>query len=292
MSNTLRHSRRQSQNHMGNRRLIARPVSARPACEPLEDRRLFAAAANDAFTVGAGGSVVIPDAVLLGNDTDVGSILSNTEPANGTLTRQDGQFVYTPRPGFSGTDSFTYAGRGFTEAGVGATLYIGGGDLNGDGAGVGVAGGEVMVNSYSWSIDSDAALPTKAGDDPSAGRTVVGGFDFSVPSGGASPGLLSAVADGRTVDRLTLIQRVAGAGRTVELIRYTLSDARFLAYIHDDDPSAPAAAETFSVSFAAIDVRVSRTPGTAPTSDVNLDVALGRGGRLRHLPAAGQLPRC
>ena len=50
---------------------------------------------------------------VLANDTDAdGEMLSATlltPPANGTLTlNADGSFSYTPNPGFSGTDSFTY----------------------------------------------------------------------------------------------------------------------------------------------------------------------------------------
>ncbi|MCG8427845.1 MAG: retention module-containing protein, partial [Chromatiales bacterium] len=50
---------------------------------------------------------------VLGNDTDPEgdslAVISNTQPTNGTLTISgNGQFLYTPNPGFSGTDTFTY----------------------------------------------------------------------------------------------------------------------------------------------------------------------------------------
>ncbi len=47
---------------------------------------------------------------LLNNDSGVGiQVTSYTDPANGTLQiSSDGNFTYTPNPGYIGTDSFTY----------------------------------------------------------------------------------------------------------------------------------------------------------------------------------------
>ncbi|MEW8297072.1 MAG: retention module-containing protein, partial [Candidatus Thiodiazotropha sp.] len=50
---------------------------------------------------------------VLANDTDPEGdpllVTSNTQPANGTLTRlSNGTYEYTPNPGFTGTDSFNY----------------------------------------------------------------------------------------------------------------------------------------------------------------------------------------
>jgi VCBS repeat-containing protein len=50
---------------------------------------------------------------VLGNDSDPEgdrlSVTSNTQPANGTLVQNsNGSYQYTPNPGFTGTDSFTY----------------------------------------------------------------------------------------------------------------------------------------------------------------------------------------
>ena len=65
------------------------------------------------------------------NTTISGNVTSNdflvasvqmTLPANGTLTpNSDGTFSYTPTPGFSGNDSFTYTGNGGT---TGATVTL------------------------------------------------------------------------------------------------------------------------------------------------------------------------
>lgn len=76
------------------------------------------------ITVNNGVPVAKPDSVttdldkpvtgnLAGNDTpspDGGNVWSKTtDPANGTVVvNPDGTFTYTPKPGFTGTDSFTY----------------------------------------------------------------------------------------------------------------------------------------------------------------------------------------
>jgi hypothetical protein len=66
-------------------------------------------AVNDAASVEGGSSVTIP---VLTNDSDPDgdafSITSNTQPAHGTVTLVGNQFVYTPNPGYEGTDVFTY----------------------------------------------------------------------------------------------------------------------------------------------------------------------------------------
>ncbi|MDG4548726.1 MAG: Ig-like domain-containing protein, partial [Rickettsiales bacterium] len=46
---------------------------------------------------------------LLANDDGNGSIVSFTQPSNGTITEDvNGNLVYTPKPDFNGTDTFTY----------------------------------------------------------------------------------------------------------------------------------------------------------------------------------------
>ena len=56
------------------------------------------------------GSEVTID--VLGNDTDADSdplsLITTTQPTNGTVAIANGQLVYTPNQGFVGTDSFTY----------------------------------------------------------------------------------------------------------------------------------------------------------------------------------------
>jgi VCBS repeat-containing protein len=70
-------------------------------------------AVNDDYTVSEDGVLDIGAPGVLGNDSDAdGDALTASlvaSPPNGTVTMlTDGSFVYTPKPNFSGTDSFTY----------------------------------------------------------------------------------------------------------------------------------------------------------------------------------------
>ncbi|GJE59036.1 hypothetical protein MPOCJGCO_1122 [Methylobacterium trifolii] len=67
----------------------------------------------DNFSTNTNQSLSITPAGLLANDTDVDgdtlSVTSITQPQNGTVTiNQDGNLLYTPNTGYSGTDRFTY----------------------------------------------------------------------------------------------------------------------------------------------------------------------------------------
>jgi hypothetical protein len=66
-------------------------------------------AVSDAFEVSEDTPLTITSAGLTANDTDVEgdglSAVLTVAPLNGTIT---GDFVYTPNPGFSGTDTFSY----------------------------------------------------------------------------------------------------------------------------------------------------------------------------------------
>jgi hypothetical protein len=59
----------------------------------------------------------VPAPGVLSNDTNPNTLanltaVKVTDPNNGTLTlNPDGSFTYTPNPGFSGSDSFTYKGH-------------------------------------------------------------------------------------------------------------------------------------------------------------------------------------
>jgi hypothetical protein len=101
-------------------RITVVPVNAPPVANP------------DADTVTAGGVLATGvGAGVLANDTDPdGNPLTAslmTGPAHGTLTfAPDGSFVYTPFPGFTGTDAFTYLaddGRGGTASAT-ATITV------------------------------------------------------------------------------------------------------------------------------------------------------------------------
>ncbi len=79
-------------------------------------------AVNDTATTTAGQSVTLN---VLANDSDPDgntlTVTANTTPANGTVTRKGGNVTYTPKAGFTGTDSFSYTisdGKGGTATGT------------------------------------------------------------------------------------------------------------------------------------------------------------------------------
>jgi VCBS repeat-containing protein len=72
------------------------------------------AATADTFSTNADTTLTVQNAGVLANDSDdQGHALTAsmvTQPAHGTCSFQsNGSFVYVPSPGFSGTDTFTYA---------------------------------------------------------------------------------------------------------------------------------------------------------------------------------------
>ncbi len=69
--------------------------------------------ADDYFNVDPGGSLAFTESELVGNDYDINgdtpTLVSIEDPANGTITDLGGgNYVYTPDPGFEGTEEFTY----------------------------------------------------------------------------------------------------------------------------------------------------------------------------------------
>ncbi len=69
---------------------------------------------NDAYSTPEGTPLVVPPIGVVTNDNICGTdglVLSHSSPTHGSLTNFDdakGGFTYTPDPGFTGTDSFTY----------------------------------------------------------------------------------------------------------------------------------------------------------------------------------------
>ncbi|WP_264060738.1 Ig-like domain-containing protein [Mycolicibacterium psychrotolerans] len=86
-------------------------------------------AVDDAFITTEGTPLSIPHPGVLANDTDVeGNPLTvdfNTQPAHGHVSLAiGGGFYYTPNPGFTGTDSFTYTATDGTDISNPATVAI------------------------------------------------------------------------------------------------------------------------------------------------------------------------
>jgi len=73
-------------------------------------------AVDDEYSTNQGVALEVPAPGVLANDTDPNiydkisaSLVENSGPANGTLVfNEDGSFVYTPNPEFSGEDTFQY----------------------------------------------------------------------------------------------------------------------------------------------------------------------------------------
>lgn len=68
---------------------------------------------DDAYSTPQDTALTVPDIGVVTNDSCVGDglVISTSAPAHGTLENFDdssGGFTYTPDPGFSGVDSFTY----------------------------------------------------------------------------------------------------------------------------------------------------------------------------------------
>jgi hypothetical protein len=80
-------------------------------------------AADDYFETGVDQPLIEPAPGVLYNDTTYGGPLTavlNSSPTNGSLSlSSDGSFSYTPNPGFSGADSFSYFA---SDAGLLSTL--------------------------------------------------------------------------------------------------------------------------------------------------------------------------
>lgn len=83
-------------------------------------------AGDDAYRTEQGITLVVPAPGVLGNDTGgaTGAVKAS-DPANGTVSlAADGGFSYTPRPGFTGLDSFTYRATGATGQSEVATARV------------------------------------------------------------------------------------------------------------------------------------------------------------------------
>ena len=100
-------------NHGSIKAVLGEPVEQKdpkhpePPCEPgnqppVAVKDIFETRFNKPFT----GNVLLNDS---DPDGDELSVLTNTQPANGTVSMHpDGTFTYTPHPGFVGKDTFQY----------------------------------------------------------------------------------------------------------------------------------------------------------------------------------------
>ncbi|MCZ7644597.1 MAG: tandem-95 repeat protein [Planctomycetota bacterium] len=89
-------------------------------------------AAPDNYLVQPDTPLAVPSVGVLANDRDAGlaalSAVKDSDPAHGSLTlNADGSFLYTPAPGYTGSDSFTYhaVADGQSSETVAVNLYVG-----------------------------------------------------------------------------------------------------------------------------------------------------------------------
>ncbi len=80
------------------------------ACKNADSPFDLPVANNDSYSVTSDTTLDVSASGVLANDVGTGlSAILDTGPAHGALTlNADGSFSYTPTPGFSGTDTFTY----------------------------------------------------------------------------------------------------------------------------------------------------------------------------------------
>ncbi|PZE73248.1 hypothetical protein DEJ27_02005 [Curtobacterium sp. MCPF17_018] len=179
-------------------------VTVRPGTEP------------DTVTVAAGGSTTVISGALTGNDHGTGlTVVSVSGGDHGTATRNDdGTITYTPKDGFSGTDTVTYtvtdpsgatntgtvtvivtpvAGGGSTSAEADATTTVPAGTGLLDGA----KGTDLAVTDHTKpehgdvTVDEDGSYTYK----PEPGYSGPDGFDYTVTdgSGGTTTGTVTIV---------------------------------------------------------------------------------------------------
>jgi hypothetical protein len=82
---------------------------------------------NDAYAANAGATLVVPPPGVLANDTGAGplsAVLVSTTSQGALAFNAGGGFSYTPAPGFTGADTFTYQPVGAGGPGTTATVTI------------------------------------------------------------------------------------------------------------------------------------------------------------------------
>jgi len=155
-------------------------------------------AGDDSYVVGIGAPLMVNASGVLANDVDPDSPALTaskvTDPAHGTVTLQpNGGFTYTPAPGYTGVDSFTYkASDGAAQSGP-ATVRI-----------VVTAGGAPPALGQ-----SSVASPPTAGNDS---YTTIAQIWLTVPA----PGLLANDTDPDSPS-LTIFKLTNPAHGTVDL---------------------------------------------------------------------------
>ncbi|MBF4605202.1 Ig-like domain-containing protein [Curtobacterium sp. VKM Ac-2884] len=192
----------------------------------------------DEITVKAGGSKTVTSADLTGNDHGTGlsvlDILVGKSGTNGTAVRNDdGTVTYTPKPGFSGTDEFTYTvtdRNGLTNTGtvsVRVTPVTAGGSTTAD------ADGSTTVPADKGVLEGATGTDLHVTDntDPSHGDVVVekdGGYTYTPKPGYSGPDSFDYTvtdgAGGTTTGTVTIVVAPKAVADTATTTASTLVD--------------------------------------------------------------------
>jgi subtilisin-like proprotein convertase family protein len=160
---------------------------------PCPNRAPFAA--DDAYSV-AGGQALSGGSVLANDsdpDGDAISAVKASDPAHGTVAlAADGSFTYTPQPGFSGSDSFTYRSRdSHALASTTATVGISVGntpptatdDAYNTTRGTALTGASVLANDADPNGDALTAVPASAPAHGTLALATNGTFTYTPEAG-------------------------------------------------------------------------------------------------------------
>ncbi len=213
---------------------------------PLND---LPVAVDDGFTTPGGVPLVVPAPGVLGNDSDPeGGALSAqvvANPANGTLAlNPTGGFSYTPNPGFSGLDSFTYRASDGAAPSNTATVTIGVGafpTLSISDASVAEGNAGTIPLSFTVALSTPSQAPVTV-QFATADGTALAGSDFQ-----ATAGMLTFTPGGPTSQQIQVLVLGDTAVEPDETFRVLLSQATNavvtgalgVGTIRNDDQAAP-----------------------------------------------------
>jgi hypothetical protein len=256
------------------------------ACKQASDPFAGPTTADDAYAATTDVALTVPAATgVLANDsgTDL-AVTTTTPPSHGSLTVEaDGSFVYTPDPGYVGSDSFTYAardrfGRDTTTATASIEVSLPALPVADDDSYATGYGTALVVPSATGVLDGDtgAALTVDSATDPAHGTLSIaadGSFTFT-----PDPGFVGG--DGFAYTACDPYGRCDTATVTLTVDPPAAPAA--------DDDAYPATADTTLTVPAASGVLDGDT-GTSTTITANTDPAhgtlsLGADGSLAYEP--------
>ncbi|WP_299876309.1 Ig-like domain-containing protein [uncultured Cocleimonas sp.] len=169
------------QDPQGNKTTATVTVTVNPADNGIN-------AANDSATTDEGEAVTIN--VLSNDDADASITRVVSNPSNGSATIVNGQIVYTPDAGFSGTDTFTYEVQdpqgNKTTATVTVTVNPADNGINAANDSATTDEGKAVTINVLSNDDADASI-TRVVSNPSNGSaTIVNGQIVYTPNAGFS----------------------------------------------------------------------------------------------------------